>query len=104
MNESSRTPTLTAGGPTIVCPRWCKVSCDSHLSDLPDWDGFVIHLSAERTGDGWAVWHSRSAYIDGTPSEAPEVTSRVDAHLSAAAAEDLANALLEVVAETHRVA
>ena len=72
MNESSRTSTLAAGGPTIVCPSWCVVPYAEHLEDLPNWDGFALHRGREHrlapvlAPDAVAQTASMT-YIDGTP-------------------------------------
>jgi hypothetical protein len=85
--------------PTIVCPPWCTVPYADHVADLPNWEGYVIHYSAERGG----VRHSRAAFVDNTidPTDPPLVF--VDgnaAHgLELDGAEALARAILAAVEE-----
>ena len=86
--------------PEIVCPSWCVTPTEDHIADLANYEGFVIHWSAEVHG----IAHSQSAYPDGTPDQtegplihlydgggAPELTPDD--------AEALAQALLAAVKE-----
>lgn len=34
--------------PTVVCPEWCTIPHAEHVDELPNWEGSVIHTSAER--------------------------------------------------------
>ena len=85
--------------PEIVCPSWCTVSTDQHIADLPNWEGYVIHWSAENHG----VAHSELCYPDGTPDETERPLVHVygcaTPELSPDEAEALAQAILAAVKE-----
>ncbi|MDO9498101.1 MAG: hypothetical protein Q7J48_20525 [Nocardioides sp.] len=86
--------------PHIVCPDWCRLTQDEHLEQLRDQEGFVIHYSEQRTGNGWSVEHTRAAFPDGTydPTDPPQVMIHgMDATLDAA--EAMALAILAAVKE-----
>ena len=34
--------------PTIVCPPWCSIPIGEHVSELENWEGYVIHWSSDR--------------------------------------------------------
>lgn len=63
----SATTTEAPVVPAIVCPPWCQITTAEHVADLPRWDGFVIHWSAELHGkDGCSVRVSEGTEPDGT--------------------------------------
>ena len=72
---------------------------EEHLTELPLWDGLVIHHSADRGG----VDHTRCAYVDNTPD--PEDAPKVFVHhratdgLELDDAEALSRAILAAVEE-----
>jgi hypothetical protein len=87
----------------VVCPRWCVVPQAEHLADLPNWEGRSLHWSADVTGGGWSVRHSRDAFANGViePSHPPLVFVNILAEaLTPAAAVALAEALVAVVKES----
>lgn len=47
--------------PAVVCPDWCTIPGEEQVADLRNWEGFVIHWSAEVGG----VRHAEMAYADG---------------------------------------
>src|SRR5687768_14976099 len=52
---------------SVVCPAWCTISQEERLHGLPDWQGRVIHWSAEASGDNWSVRHADMTYSNGEP-------------------------------------
>lgn len=85
--------------PEIICPAWCTVGQEKHIADLPNWEGQVIHWSAEEHG----VAHSELGYPDGTPDdqEGPlvHVYGCATPELSPDEAEALAQAILAAARE-----
>ena len=84
--------------PPIVCPDWCTVPYQEHVDDLPNWEGFVIHWSAEVDG----VRHSSETYPDGTLAahEPPQVhIYDRDDQMTPDDAERFARRILAAVAE-----
>lgn len=83
--------------PAISCPDWCTDTYEYHFGELGELEGFVIHHSAPRQ---W-VWHSRSAYPDGTIDlgEAPTVWLEAPQGLTIEEAEGLARNLMAAVEE-----
>jgi hypothetical protein len=57
--------------PEIVCPRWCTLSSDHHLSELTQLDGRCIHWSGGLGAGGGDINIARTTYPDGAldPSE-----------------------------------
>lgn len=86
--------------PVIACPDWCRLSQSEHHEQLHDQEGFVIHYSETRAGQGWDVEHTRAAFPDGTldPTDPPQVMIHgTDATLEGA--EAMALAILAAVEE-----
>ncbi len=89
---------VSTASPAIVCPDWCTVPYLEHVDDLPNWEGFVIHWSAEVDG----VQHSSETYPDGTPAahELPQVHIHDrDSQMAHDDAERFARRILAAVAE-----
>lgn len=93
------TVAISTDTPTIVCPSWCVVPYAEHVEALPNWEGFVIHWSAETRG----VRHSRCAYVDNVPDPEEPPLVFVHAHtsdgISLEEAEALATRILAAVKE-----
>lgn len=90
--------TRTAEPPVIVCPSWCVTTRAEHIADLDEWEGFVIHWSAEVDG----IAHSRGAFPDGRqdPLEPPQVhVYTIPEQLDHDGAKRIAARLLSVIEE-----
>lgn len=86
----------------VKCPPWCTEPQSEHLADLPAWEGRVLHLSAEQTGEGWEVQHGSYTFADGAPADGQQPSVRVTVTaepLSVADARALGLALLEACRE-----
>lgn len=83
--------------PPIVCPSWCVVAMETHIADLPGWEGEVIHWSG-----GADVQVSTMTYPDGTPDHdaPPQIFLRTSGDgIGLDAAATLAQAILCAVEE-----
>ncbi|GAB3659320.1 hypothetical protein GCM10027596_16740 [Nocardioides korecus] len=65
--------------PTIVCPPWCNITQSEHLADLPNWDGMVVHWSADLpAGEARSVRIASTTFPDGTPDPAEPMSLFLD--------------------------
>lgn len=54
--------------PPIICPPWCVVTREEHLSEIRDLDEVVVHWSSERpAGESCNVRIASTTHLDGTP-------------------------------------
>lgn len=92
--------TTTVGAAVRVwCPDWCTVSEQTHLDDLGNWEGEVIHHGLEVAGHNLTL----IALPDGTPQpeephHAPVMLMEGDRLVHPDEAERRARALLAMVA------
>lgn len=91
---------------TFTCPPWCVRTRESHLEDLSEHEGRVIHASADVEGAGWVVSLGSITFPDGTlPSDEDGVQVEIDAHclfLSPLEVSRLVQALITATAEAQR--
>jgi hypothetical protein len=89
--------------PTIVCPDWCACSQAEHVEDLVDWEGFVIHHSADIVvREGLELRLLSSTFVDGTPD--PSCAATVDINgASELTAEDIGLLIVALESAAHRL-
>ena len=89
--------------PTIVCPPWCSIPAEDHVSELESWEGMVVHLSADRElCPGWTAHLTSSATPSGNVDAAdpPTIHLRGEGNqMSTAAALMASTALAALVTE-----